>query len=131
MRHPLPNPTRPFGWIGWTAIAALVCVALFIIPTGPGSPHSGSAYNGILNNLLVIENQKQLWMADHKRTLGDTPTAEELAPYFNGRKFPQAAVGETYNINAIGKPVTATLTRPLKTSKGVLPVGSQIVLEEH
>lgn len=82
----------------------------------------------IVPNLRVIDNQKRIWAAEHQKHNGDTPTPEDLAPYFQGGKFPQPVIGETYHINRVGLQPTATAHSRLKMGKMTIEAGGTIII---
>ena len=71
-------------------------------------------YNTIIANLRTIDMVKTQWAAENKKGEADVPTEGDLAPMFNGGKFPISVSGETYNINSVGQSPTATATMKLK-----------------
>lgn len=128
MGYPFPKNLRQFRQIEWWGglLLALIVGAL-ILPTRMGNSFAcPSAPNAIATHLRVIENAKQLWMAENKRSETNTPTAAELLPFFNENRFPESVAGETYQINPVDQSPTAILARPLKTSKGRLPAGAVV-----
>jgi prepilin-type N-terminal cleavage/methylation domain-containing protein len=102
-------------------------LAMMAVPAISGSLAT-SRYNAILNNLRVIDHQKQLWAADHKKGDNDVPTESDLGPYFNNGSFPATIMGETYNINSVGTPPTATLTSRLKMPKMTIESGGTVAI---
>lgn len=130
MSYPLENKTRPFGWLGWISVGLLSVTTLLLFGPPDVSSRRGPDYNAIVNNLRVIQNQKQLWSAEKKRTDQDIPTKEDLAPYFNTGKFPNSICGEIYHINSVGQNPTATVSQPLKVGRRLIPAGGQVTLEE-
>lgn len=121
---------------GFTLIEIMIVVmiigllAMIAIPA-VGNSMATARYNSIINNLRVIQNQKQLWMAENKKGDSDTPTESDLAPYFNSGKFPTSVMGETYNINPCGQNPTATLPSRLKMAKKSIEAGGQVTLDEN
>jgi prepilin-type N-terminal cleavage/methylation domain-containing protein len=69
----------------------------------------------IVNNIRVIENAKETWALENRKGTGDTPSNTDIAPYLNRSAMPTPVVGETYNINAVGTPATATTPVKLGT----------------
>jgi prepilin-type N-terminal cleavage/methylation domain-containing protein len=65
-------------------------------------------YHTILANLRTIDLTKSQWAAETRKGEGDTPSADDLAPFFNNGQFPVPVVRESYNINPIGTRPTAT-----------------------
>lgn len=132
MSDPFPKNQTQFRQIEWWAglLLALIVCAL-ILPTRMGNSFAcPSAPNAIASHLRIIENAKQLWMAENKKPESDIPSAGELVPYFNQREMPKAVVGEIYQINALNQEPTAILTRPMETSKGTLPAGTIVHLDD-
>ncbi|MBX3745310.1 MAG: prepilin-type N-terminal cleavage/methylation domain-containing protein [Verrucomicrobiae bacterium] len=66
----------------------------------------------IEQNLRKIDAAKNLWSLENNKGSGETPTVEEMRMYDG---WPRAVAGETYNINPVGSPPTATLGGKLGT----------------
>ena len=62
----------------------------------------------IISNLALIENAKDQWATENKKSTGDTPTSTSLAVYMRNNKWISPVAHETYNINAIGSLATAS-----------------------
>ncbi len=107
-------------------IGLLVMVAI----PNLGNSHSEARYNAIIQNLRVIDNQKHLWAV--KRMKGDhaTPTEADLSPYFQNGQFLSAILGETYHINPVGQPPTATTPTRIKMSSMTIEAGSVITIPD-
>lgn len=67
----------------------------------------------IHQNLRKIDAAKNLWALENNKGSGETPSSEELKPYDG---WPKPIAGETYNINSVGMPPSATLTGKLWTN---------------
>ena len=78
-------------------------------------------------NLRTIDSVKTQWAAENKKGGNETPSEADLAPYFNGSKFPAKVVGETYQINAVDQPPSA------QTSSKILdfPAGGTINMDDN
>jgi len=120
---------------GFTLIEIMIVVmiigllAMIAIPNINGSLAS-SRYSAIINNLRVIDNQKQLWAADQKKGDNDTPSETDLAPYFSNGRFPPSVMGETYNLNNVGTQPTATISSRLKMPKMTIEAGGIVSLTD-
>jgi prepilin-type N-terminal cleavage/methylation domain-containing protein len=71
-------------------------------------------YNAILANLKAIELAKTTWQNENRKPDTAEPTQDELAPYFQGSKFPNSVMGETYNIGNCSDSARPTATTPSK-----------------
>src|SRR5205814_9969875 len=81
-------------------------------------------YNAIVNNLRMIEGAKAQWALENKKRTGDPVTEHNLSAYLRGGKINPVA-GETYQLNPVGTPATATLSQKLMNH----PAGSVIKAE--
>jgi len=65
--------------------------------------------NGIINNLRVIEQTKEQWALENRKSTGDTATTDELAVYFHcDGTWAKPQANETYNINPLGTLASAS-----------------------
>lgn len=78
-------------------------------------------------NLRTIDSVKTQWAAENKKGGNETPSEADLAPFFNGGKFPAKVVGETYQINAVDQPPTALLGSKLLD----IPAGGTVTMDEQ
>ena len=67
----------------------------------------------IQQNLRKIDGAKNLWALENNQGGGATPSQDDLKTYDG---WPKSLAGETYNINAVGTPPTATLSSKLGTN---------------
>lgn len=77
-------------------------------------------------NLRTIDSVKTQWAAENKKGGNETPTEADLAPFFQGSKFPTPVVGETYQINNVDSPPTAITQSKLLD----VPAGGTITMDE-
>jgi prepilin-type N-terminal cleavage/methylation domain-containing protein len=84
-----------------------------------------AALGTIQSHLRVIEDSKALWATESRSGIGALPPPTELESYIKGNRLPRSVAGETYAVNTIGSPATATLTYAV----GGLPAGEVITLE--
>jgi len=78
-------------------------------------------------NLRTIDSVKTQWAAENKKGGNETPSEADLAPYFNGGKFPAKVVGETYQINAVDlAPAALTSSKILD-----VPAGGTITMDDN
>ncbi len=122
------SPSYPRLLKHGTFTVVLLVVILRLCDTGNGGCSLPIVY-GIESNLRVIQNQKQLWAAENKKSIHDTPTETDLAPYFSNGRFPNALIGETYRINPIGDRPVATVPRRVSYGKTVFEAGSEVTLD--
>ena len=114
---------------GFTLVEIMIVVAIIGLLAGISSPRfikarDTSQLNAIINNLRMIEETKDSWALENRTGEGSLPTNAELAEYFKGYKMPTPVVGETYNVNPVGTPATATILTPL----GSIPAGGDVTL---
>jgi prepilin-type N-terminal cleavage/methylation domain-containing protein len=77
-------------------------------------------------NLRTIDSVKTQWAAENRKGGNDVPSESDLAPYFQGSKFPTSVVGETYQVNAVDQPPTAVTPSKLLT----IPQGGTILMDD-
>jgi Tfp pilus assembly major pilin PilA len=78
-------------------------------------------YNAIVNNLRQIEAAKMQWALENRKRAGDAVAERDLAEYLKGGGIKPVA-GESYQLNPVGTPATATLSQPIMDH----PAGSVI-----
>ncbi len=85
-----------------------------------------SRYQAIIANLKAIELAKTTWAAENRKADNVVPAETDLAPYFQGERFPVSVAGETYNIKAIAERPTATVPSKMKN----IEAGGEISLND-
>ena len=114
---------------GFTLVEIMIVVAVISLLAGISTPsvlkaRDTSQLDAIINNLRIIEQSKEQWAIDAKQGNGASPTAADIGPYIKGNAMPSLVLQETYNINDIGTPATATTP----TKLGNIPAGGVITL---
>ena len=114
---------------GFTLVEIMIVVAIIGLLAGISTPRfvkarDTSQLNAIINNLRIIEESKDAWALETRSGSGVLPTATDLADFFKGLAMPKPVRDETYNINPVGTPATATLIMSL----GSIPPGGNVTL---
>lgn len=111
-----PRATR--RWAAFTLIEIMIVVgiigllAIAIVPNISRN-RERAQLQMIQQNLRKIDAAKNLWALENSKGNGATVTSDELKPYDGS---PKAIAGETYSVNPIGTPPTATLSGKLWTN---------------
>ena len=114
---------------GFTLVEIMIVVAIIGLLAGISTPRFVKArdtgqLNAIINNLRIIEDSKDAWALENRSGSGVTPTAAQLREFFKGSAMPTPVRDETYNINPVGTPATATIILGL----GAIPAGGDVTL---
>lgn len=113
---------------GWTLVEIMIAVTLIGMLAGISVPsmfkaRDTSAINTIRHNLRMIDDVKEQWALEYRIPPGTTPLDSDILSYFKGNVMPKTVIGETYDLNAIGDPATATIPMPL----GNYPAGTVLI----
>jgi len=114
---------------GFTLVEIMIVVAVIGLLAGISTPRfikarDTSQINAIINNLRMIEESKDAWALENRTGTGALPTSSNLLDFFKGNAMPTPVVGETYNINPVGTPASATL----RTTLGTVAAGTDLLL---
>lgn len=107
------NTKRRLGFTPLEIMSTVAVILLFMAIAVPSfkKAKEREERSAIVRNLRAIEAAKEQWALEHKKTGGE-PRAADLAPYMKNKTFPPAfVVGETYDINPLGAPASATLPK--------------------
>ena len=98
------------GYLGiaW-AVVAIPMMAAIAIPNFVKARET-SMMNACINNLRQIDAAKNEWALEHSKKTGDTPTAQDLTPYFKNGAFPICPAGGTYTIGPVGENPTCSVS---------------------
>ena len=112
---------------GFTLIEIMIVVAIIGLLAGISTPRyvksrETSQLSAIINNLRIIEQSKDAWALENRTGTGAAPTDTQLATFLKGNVMPKQVKDETYNINQVGTPATATLVGAL----GSIPAGGEV-----
>jgi hypothetical protein len=91
------------------AVTILTAILLFVGLVGIQlyvGPHYKRAANACFNNLRQIEAAKQMWALEHHAQGTNSPSWDDLRPYFSHEKIPTCPNGGTYTIGRIDQTTT-------------------------
>jgi hypothetical protein len=117
MGVPDHSSRQAFGLREIVVLACLIVffglMAIFIGLSLVGGPHSRtSPDNACINNLRIIDAAKQQWTLEEKKTASDTPTWDDLKPYFGREYRPgqlKCPLGGVYTIGALSNVPTCSI----------------------
>lgn len=124
---------RPLLRAAFTLVEVMIAVMIVGLLTMIAVPNikkfmETGKYNAILANLKAIELAKTTWQNENRKPDTAEPTQDELAPYFQGGRFPSPVMGEIYNIGNCTD--TARPTATVQSKIRNIEAGGQITLNE-
>ena len=99
------------GYVGCTFVTIFMAglLAAIAIPNFVKA-RDVSMQNACINNLRQIEAAKNQWALEHNKQATDTPTENDLTPYFKNHQFPQCPAGGVYKIGQDSDTPTCSIT---------------------
>jgi hypothetical protein len=87
------------------AIAAAVPIGIVSAIAIPNfvKARQSAQQDACIKNLRMIDSAKKQWALENKKADTDTPSREDLAPFFPDKKLPVCPAGGTYTINAVSQ----------------------------
>ena len=92
--------------------ATLAVVVAFLVVPALLRPRVQPAASACLNNLRMIQHQKEEWAAKHARSGFDVPGEADLFPPELGQKMPACPAGGHYTIGAVHELPTCSVGPP-------------------
>jgi hypothetical protein len=87
----------------------IVLLGAIAIPNFIGA-RTTPAQNACVNNLRWLDGAKQQWQLEHNKSTNDTPTFEDLLPYFGSSRISLSCPqGGTYVFGRVGEPSRCSL----------------------
>ena len=102
---------------GFTLVEIMIVIAIIGLLAGVAVPNFMKATNtakrrACLMNIDQIDNAKQLWATEYKKSDEDTPSEEDVKAYLKGTKMPTCPGGGTYTINPVKTPAACSKHEP-------------------
>jgi Mg-chelatase subunit ChlD len=119
----VPRSKRKIWWLVPLAIAASVALLLAILIPNFTRAHTASQQEAIINNLRLLDSEKQQWALERHKSSTDVPTMKDLQPY-GGRgrdgEMPSPVAGEVYELGPVSQSPVARMKNKSISLDGVV-----------
>jgi hypothetical protein len=90
------------------AVAFCAAVALVVVAPNFFRARTDMHRNPCINILRQIDGATETWALENGKTTNDSPTWEDIRPYFRDGKIPSCPQGGKYALGRKGTPPTCT-----------------------
>ncbi len=123
--RPVPSRRSAFTLVEIMIVVLIIGLLAMIAIPNVKRALERARLQAIKVNLRTIDSVKTQWAAENRKGGNEVPSETDLAPFFNGSKFPTPVVGESYQINAVDLAPTAVTPAKLLD----VPQGGTITMD--